>query len=158
MLQNFIVRHVEDDKSIWENAFPLHCQSLNSGPGKTWKNETFLFLLNALYLFLHELDNNIILDDCVMFEVWLNLLSQFLFFRHFFLEKISHRYGCELIMVAYLQCKLSDFEPWRANDEYFFSWMKLEVLWGVDNFSIRKDNGSLGCLTTNCLTRSSKRS
>ena len=32
MLQNLIVRHVEDDKSIREYAFPLHSQSLNSCP------------------------------------------------------------------------------------------------------------------------------
>ena len=88
-MEDFVVRHVQDDESIGEDSLPLHCQPLHPGPREARQDEALLLLLNSLDLLLDELGHDLILDDGVVLEVGLDLLAELLLLGDLLLEQVA---------------------------------------------------------------------
>lgn len=68
--------HVYDKEGVGEYARLLHGEGLRAGFGETWQDETLLLFLNGLDFFLYQVDDYLILHQCELFEVSLDLFSE----------------------------------------------------------------------------------
>jgi hypothetical protein len=77
-MEDLVEGHVEDDEGVGEDAVALHGESLHACSRVAGEDEAFLFLLDAFNFLLHHLGHDVVLHDCVVLEVGLDLLAQLL--------------------------------------------------------------------------------
>ena len=89
VLEDLVVGHVENDEGVGKDAFSLHRQPLHPRSGEARQDEALPLFLDALDLLLDQPDDDLVLDDRVVLEVRLDLLSQLLLLRNLLLEEIA---------------------------------------------------------------------